>query len=228
MKRLLNAIVNAIVDAMAPRGLICLCCDEYSEGQPLCPTCAASLAAMRLTPEQAGTEHRRSAFKYDGIAKRLVLQLKGACLADAALPLAQGMAEELRTMALPPDTVLTWVTMPKARLRQRGIDHGRTLCEAVAAQVGLPVRQLLVRTKNTHTQRGLSHDARLTNLSGTITCRTAAHGTVVLIDDVMTTGATGTLCAKLLMAAGAADVRVLTATRAMLRGRETQSRKGES
>lgn len=225
MKRLLNAIA----DAIAPRGLICLCCDEYSEGQPLCPACAASLAAMRLTPEQAGTEHRRAAYKYEGIAKRLVLLLKGSCLADAALPLAQGMVEELRAMALPPDTVLTWVTMPKARLRQRGIDHGRTLCEAVAAQVGLPVRQMLVRTKNTHTQRGLSHDARMTNLSGTIACPTAVHGTVMLIDDVMTTGATGTLCAKMLMAAGAADVRVLTATRALLHGKDAQStQKGES
>lgn len=226
MKRLLNSIAGAIADAVAPRGLICLCCDEYSEGQPLCPACAANLASLRLTPDQAGTEHRRGVFRYEGIAKRLVLLLKGSCVADAALPLAQGMAEELRAMALPPDTVLTWVTMPRARLRQRDIDHGRTLCEAVAAQVRLPVRQLLVRTKNIHTQRGLSHDARLTNLSDSLTCRTALHGTVVLIDDVMTTGATGTLCAGLLMDAGASDVRVLTATRAILRGRDPQ--KGES
>lgn len=226
MKRLLNALTGAIADAVAPRGLICLCCDEYSEGQLLCPACAANLASLRLTPDQAGTEHQRGVFRYEGIAKRLVVQLKDSCVADAAFPLSQGMAEELRAMALPPDTVLTWVTMPQARLRQRGIDHGRTLCEAVAAQVHLPVQQLLVRTKNTHTQRGLSHDARLTNLSGSITCRTAVHGTVVLIDDVMTTGATGTLCARLLMAAGASDVRVLTATRAILRGRDPQ--KGES
>lgn len=212
MKRLLQAIA----DVLWPRGVKCLCCDEYSDGEPLCPGCATALQAMRLTPEQAGTPERHGVFRYDSLAKRLVLLLKEGCVADAALPLAEGIAQELRTMTLPADTVFTWVTMSDVRQRKRGIDHGRTLCEAVAAKMGFPAQQLLIRTRNTHTQRGLSHDERLKNLSGVFASKAAVHGTVVLIDDVMTTGATGALCSQVLLDSGASAVYVITATRAML------------
>lgn len=208
--------LQALADVLWPRGVKCLCCDEYSEGEPLCPACSASLQGMRLDPSLGGTPDRRGVYRYDGIAKRLVLLLKESCVADAALPLAVGIAKELRTMALPPDTVFTWVTMPDVRRRKRGIDHGRTLCEAAAAELGFPARQLLIRVKNTHTQRGLSHDERIKNLSGVFASKGDVHGTVVLIDDVMTTGTTGALCAKVLLESGASSVLVMTATRAML------------
>lgn len=209
-------LLQAIADTLWPRGVKCLCCDEYSEGEPLCPACSAALHAMRLNTELAGTPQRCSVYRYDGLAKQLVLLLKESCVADAAIPLAAGIVQSLRTMPLPADTVLTWVTMPDVRKRKRGIDHGRTLCETVAAEMGLPARQLLIRTKNTHTQRGLSHDERLKNLIGIFASKGKVHGTVVLIDDVMTTGATGALCSQVLLDAGASSVYVITATRAML------------
>lgn len=213
MKRFLRKLE----DALWPRGLKCLCCDALSEGHLLCPTCLAALKAVSLPREEQGNDHSRSVYRYEGVAKQLVLLLKEECAGDAALPLAQGIAATVKEMHLLPDTVLTWVTMPEVRRMKRGIDHGRTLCEAVAALTGFEARQLLVRVGSVHTQRGLDRTARLQNLSGTIACKGRISVPVLLIDDVMTTGATSSLCADVLKAAGATDVYVLTATRAMLK-----------
>ena len=203
-------------DVLWPRGVKCLCCDGFSDGELLCLTCMAALNAMKLDVLDQGSGHFRSVYRHDGAAKQLVLLLKDECLADAAQVLADGMAAAIREMALPKDTILTWVTMPELRRKKRGIDHGRTLCEAVAARTGLEVRQLLVRVGDVHTQRGLDRDARMKNLAGSLKCSGKVSGTVLLIDDVMTTGATSALCAELLMEAGASQVFVMTATRAML------------
>lgn len=208
--------LSVLADVFWPRGVKCLCCDTLSNGEALCPTCRKALHVMRLASDDAGDDRVRNVFRHDGVAKALVLRLKFDCLSDAAAVLAQDMVEEMRRMNLPSDVVLTWVTMPDRRRRERGIDHGRMLCEEVGRLSGLPVRQLLRRTGRIHTQRGLGREARLRNLSGTFECKERLSTPVLLIDDVMTTGATVSACAEVLMAAGAPCVYALTATRAML------------
>lgn len=218
--------VRWLEDILWPRGFKCLCCDHLSEGEPLCPDCTKALKALRISSAAAQKRNVRSVYRYDGVAKQLVLQLKYECAADAAAVLAEGMAEAAREMSLPPDTVLTWVTMPEMRRKKRGIDHGRTLCEAVSARTGLPVRQLMQRKGRIHTQRGLNRTGRLKNLTGSFVCSEALHSPVLLIDDVMTTGATSMLCTSVLLAAGAAQVHVLTATRVIVEKRSTLIQKG--
>lgn len=214
--------LSTLGEVFWPRGLKCMCCDELSEGNALCPACRKALRALRLDRAEAGEDGIRSVYRYDGTAKALVLLLKGSCLVDAAEVLAADMYEAMKTMAIPPDTVLTWVTMPAQRLRVRGIDHGRALCEALGRISGMPVRQLLTRKGKLHTQRGLSKEARLQNLSGTLMCEEPLSRPVLLVDDVLTTGATASACAEVLMAAGARAVYVLTATRVMLKKIEDQ------
>ena len=207
------SLLRKLEDILWPRGLKCICCDEYAQGEPLCPDCRNALEAMRLSPKQTGDDQVRSVYRYDGVAKQLVLALKLENVADAAIPLADAMAAVALEMQLPPDTVLTWVTMPDQRRRQRGIDHGRRLCEAVAARTGLPAQKLLSRTGRFHTQRGLSREERLRNLGGTVACNQNVTTPVLLIDDVLTTGATISICAEVLLKAGAPAVYALTATR---------------
>lgn len=216
---------EVLADIFWPRGIACLCCEELIEGGVLCPDCQAALAAMRMKPYEQGTVH--SAYHYDGLAKELVIMLKLECVEDAADVLAAAMAEEIRSMELPENTVLTWVTMPRRRLRERGIDHGRTLCEAVSRLCGMEVRQLLERQGRFRTQRGLRQQARLKNLNGTVVCNEKVDMPVLLIDDVTTTGATASVCAEALLAAGAPQVAVLTATRAMHISQENDNRKAD-
>lgn len=206
--------LNLLAEVIWPHGLKCLCCDELSEGERLCPACEKALKAIHLSPFDAGDDNIRSVYRYDGVAKQLVLLLKEDGLADAAAVLAEGMADAIRTMKLPPDTVLTWVTMPEKRRRKRWIDHGRKLCEEVALRTGLPARQLLSRKGNLHTQRGLNREARLRNLNGSIACNERVTTPVVVIDDVLTTGTTVSTCADALREAGAPSVYAVTATKA--------------
>lgn len=214
---------EVLEDVFWPRGIACLCCNELIDGGILCTNCQDALNAMRVKSHEQGDI--RSTYYYDGMAKELVVMLKFECVEDAAQVLAEAMVEEIRCMNLPDDTVITWVTMPKKRLRERGIDHGRTLCEAVSKLCGLEVRRLLMRQGRFCTQRGLSQEARLKNLNGTIICTEKVDVPVLLIDDVTTTGATASVCADALLAAGAPRVEVLTATRAMHISQDKDNRK---
>ena len=218
-------LFQVLTDIFWPRGTACLCCDELIDGGIICPDCQDALDAVRMKHEEQGDV--RSAYHYDGLAKRLVIMLKMECAADAADVLAEAMAEEICGMNMPENTVLTWVTMPKRRFRERGIDHGRKLCEAVSRRCGLQVCQLLERQGRFRTQRGLKQEERLHNLNGTVVCTKQVDVPVLLIDDVTTTGATVSVCAEALMAAGAPYVAALTATRAMHISQEKEDRKAD-
>ena len=203
-------------DTLWPRSLGCLCCDDISSGKPLCPACQKALDALKLADDKATNENIRSIYRYDGVVRQLVILLKDHCVQDAAQVLAQQMAEEIKAMNLPDDTVLTWVTMPDIRKKKRGIDHGYTLCEAVGSMTGMPAKELLIRIKNSHTQRGLNREARLRNIADSIRCENNIPYPVVLIDDVLTTGASVSVCLDALKGAGAPQVWAVTATKVVL------------
>ena len=209
MIRWLKRLFGVVTDTVWPAGAVCVCCDEGAEGQLICRKCARQLREYRLHD----TGNIRSAWPYFDRPKELVTGLKYECIADCAKVLADGMADVACEMNLPENTVVTWVPMPAIRRRARGIDHGRLLAEAVAARLGLPVRQLLVRKKSGHTQRGLSREKRMRNLEKAFESCDRIRQPVLLIDDVLTTGSTMRVCSKVLKRAGATKVYVLTATR---------------
>ncbi|MGN0747801.1 MAG: ComF family protein [Aristaeellaceae bacterium] len=218
--------------AVYPRRTLCLLCAGLSRGGFLCEGCRERLASVRLTgrlcdvcghPLEDGACRfcrgkspcrMRSVWRHEEAALVLVHRLKYQAVADCALPLARGIADLAAGMNLPADTVVTWVTMPKRRLRERGIDHGRALAEETARLLGLPCRRLLTRRGEGHTQHGLSREARLKNLTGAFACGERLIRPVLLVDDVMTTSATARSCAACLRAAGAPEVVVITATQA--------------
>jgi competence protein ComFC len=100
---------------------------------------------------------------------------------------------------------------------QRGFNQAALLSREVSRRTHVPVANALRRVKNTAAQAGLTNAKRRLNVSGAFLAksRSALRGKrVLLIDDVLTTGATAASCARALKAAGAAEVTLLTLARA--------------
>lgn len=198
-----------LLRALYPERVVCVACGRPSHGEFLCNACQEELEQLRLD----GTRLHAS-YRYAGVAKKLVHRLKFDNVTAAATVLARAMALDAVQLRLPPDTVVTWVTMPEKRKRIRGIDHGQVLARAVALRLGLEARRLLIRSEkySLRTQRGASRAKRLQNLQGLFTAEKNLPRHVLLVDDVTTTGATMQTCTQCLCRGGA-RVFGLTATR---------------
>lgn len=207
-------------DAVWPEGVLCCVCGRITDGDSLCPSCRLDLQAQgyvfswdRAEPAPGLTAWGLR--PHTGIHRTLIHRLKYGAEARAARELASLVLPLPETLSFSPDTVVTWVTMPDFRYRDRAIDHGRLLAEAVARQLSLPCRQLLMRRdRRVKSQVTLSMTGRRANLKDAFEPRETISFPVLLIDDVRTTGTTLTRCAEALRKGGAQQVTAITMTRA--------------
>ncbi|WP_374012630.1 ComF family protein [Pseudoxanthomonas koreensis] len=199
---------------------LCAACHQaLPRNQPACVRCALPLAA-------AGTcgacLHRppllatvRAAFVYTAPLDRLLPRYKFRGDLAAGRLLARLMLAEVA--GCDPPQALVPVPLHRARLRRRGYDQALELARPLAAALGLPVHDsLLRRVRATAAQSELDATARRRNLHGAFQARSRgpvpAH--VVLVDDVMTTGATLHAAATALRRAGVARVDAWVCARA--------------
>lgn len=153
---------------------------------------------------------------YAGTGKRLVLGLKHADRLDLVPPLASWLAGRAATLALAPETLVVPVPLHRWRLIRRRYNQSAELARALAPHLGLEVApDLLRRTRATPSQEGRDRAARADNLSGAIAvaprrAEMLAGRPVLLIDDVLTSGATLAACSGALLAAGFGPVDILT------------------
>ncbi|MBO0347497.1 ComF family protein [Roseibium sp. CAU 1637] len=156
----------------------------------------------------------RAPLVYRGPATRLVTGLKFGGRRDLAGPMAGLMAHPARTMVVA-ETLLVPVPLHPWRRISRRFNQSADLAKALAGRVGgIYDPFTLTRSRPTRQQVGLEAKARQANVRNAFTVNPdrlhLLHGRhVVLIDDVLTTGATVTACAKALLKAGAAEVDVL-------------------
>jgi ComF family protein len=129
--------------------------------------------------------------------------------------MGQLLREALESRAVDAD-LLVPVPLSAARLRQRGFNQAALLAEEIAVSVGgLVAPDLLTRTERP-SQRSLGEADRLSNLAGAFRCARPAETRgkrILLVDDVVTTGATASACADTLAQAGAARICVLAFAR---------------
>jgi ComF family protein len=152
-----------------------------------------------------------AALEYEGAARALVgaLKFRGAVgLADsmAALMVATAPAERLRDTLVP-------VPLHPARRRSRGFNQAERLAQALGRRAGLTVADCLVRGGPGLRQVGRDRAARLTGPMGSVRAARAVPSSAVLVDDVVTTGATLAACAAALRAAGSREVTALVFAR---------------
>lgn len=194
--------------------------------EPLCPCCGTPFGI----PVPAGTQcgpcltrpppwsRARAALVYGGAARELVLKFKRADRTDLARGLANLMLRAGAGLLSEADLIAPVPLHPR-RLWQRRYNQSALLAEALGRQAGLPVvLDLLQRVRATPSLGGLGRLGRRRALAGAIRAHPARRGLIagariLLVDDVLTTGATMAACQRALARAGAAAVDVLTLTR---------------
>ncbi len=163
----------------------------------------------------------RAALPYRGTGRALVLALKHADRTDLAKPLGFWLATAARPLVMA-DQVLVPVPLHWTRLLIRRYNQAQLLAREVGRTLDLPViPDALVRRRATRSLGQQGRDARAVALKEAIV-QHHRHGSalrdrpVLLVDDVMTSGATLAACAEAAIAAGAAEVSVLAVARVLL------------
>lgn len=203
-------LFQALVTGLIPP--LCAACGRTCHGGKIvCSRCARRLAAADPL-EGAGTpglDRTWSSAAHDGVARDLIVALKFRRL----LPVAELMADRIHWLA--PAVLLsgTIVPVPTSPLRSalRGFDPAAEIASALAVRTGLPLSTCLAR-RGGGRQVGRRRSERIGH-PPLIQARGEVPRSVLLIDDVLTTGATLTACTQALRKAGAIRVVAITFSR---------------
>lgn len=178
----------------------------------VCPSCLDTLP--RLTKDEQRRDVKNTALvlaplRYEGAVRESLLRYKFGGLTAYAAVYAEFLAKCIDENEISCDSI-TWVPLSRRRLRQRGYDQARLLAEALAKRLGLPCERLLVKRRHTRPQSGIgSREKRKANAAGAYAAadpQLVQGKRVLLVDDIVTTGATLSSCAGVLAEAGCAAV----------------------
>ena len=200
-------LLRAVSLAARPRCFGCL-----TPGDWLCPSCRGSLQPSPPGRPIPGIHRAHIPWLYEGAARDLVLALKLRARRPAALPLARAVVQAIRSSGTGAEAI-TWVPGRRRDVRVRGFDHAELIAREAGVHLGLPAVRLLERTMDRPDQTTLSSHARWTNLEGAFVAR-GRVAKVILVDDLVTTGATAAACAAALERGGTAQIEVAAPCRA--------------
>ncbi len=208
-------MIDAFLAVIAPH--ICSGCSEY--GSPLCDSCmndivsedfgrcvwclkpTADMHQCKACTQATGVTATWAIGERTEVLKRLLNDYKFEARREAANALASLLDMTLPT--LPTETVISWVPTAPAHIRERGFDHAAKLARAFAVRRGLIAQPLLTR-RHGGSQHILNRSARAEAAEQAFgVMGDTAPPVVLLIDDVLTTGATMRACTKLLKNNGA-------------------------
>lgn len=207
MRARLRALGGALLDLVFPPR--CPACGEDpAPGTPFCPVCDG---AVDPAPDLGDGVHAGALF--GGPIADAIHALKYAGRSDAALPLGRWLAGRV---AVPAGAAVAWVPLGPRRRTERTYDQAMLLAAALARASGRPLlRGALRRVRETPPQVGRDRAARARNLQGAFVASPAVAGrAILLVDDVVTTGATVEAADRALREAGARSVAVAALARA--------------
>ncbi len=230
-----RAVLRTVLDLALPP--LCPACRDPVEGQALCPACWSKLSfisrpycerlgipfvydpgpgilSMEAIADPPAYQRARAAVRFDEISRALVHALKYGDRLDLAPMMGRWISHAGRELLAEADALIP-VPLHWRRLWARRFNQSAMLAAAISTASGVPVAAgALKRVKPTAQQVGLSRTERAANVQGAFRVPPEGRGAVagrrlVLVDDVLTSGATVDGCARALLRAGAANVDVL-------------------
>ena len=212
----IQAFGGALLDlAFPPR---CPACGDAP--QPASPFCALCEGAIDPVPGEIGrtclsgeTGDVRAGALFGGPIADAIHALKYGDRAEAAVPLGRWLAGRVE---VPPGARVVWVPLGRRRRIERGYDQAMLLAGSFARAAGLRLlRGAMRRVRETLPQVGRDRAARASNVRGAFAASKAVSGLdLVLVDDVVTTGATAEAACQALREAGARSITVVALARA--------------
>lgn len=187
------------------------------DAAPLCAACAGPETSLRNLIGRRKLDLVRSALVYDTVSAKLVLALKYGDRHDIGVSLGALLVPAIRRLGRGRDALLVPIPLHPQRLRTRRYNQSLVLARSAALVTGHEVQpELLRRIKPTGQQKGRGFEGRFRNLSGAFAASPEVAGReVILVDDVLTSGATLIAAARALRRAGAAHICAVTAARAI-------------
>lgn len=225
-----NAFLCRLLDLFyPPRCVWCHCfLVEGEKRDGVCKSCRTSLPVFNRDERQKnlpGLDSCTSLLEYKGNVRQSILRYKFNGLSFYSSVYTDLMITRLDREEYVCDYV-TWVPLSRKRLRNRGYDQAKLLSEEFATRAGLPCEELLKKVRNTAPQSGTgSRVERKSNIKDayrTVQEEKIIGKTILLVDDIVTTGATLSECAQALKRAGANQVRALTLARTDLKSLELE------
>lgn len=200
----------------------CIICREtIEEDKLICDDCRNKIRFNRdiyIIRREALEIECYSAAYYTGIIVELVKKLKYNSGFDSGKVLAEFLLEHIKTKNLDFD-LITFVPMHKRALKKRGFNQSSYLAKLVSEELNRPMLNCLEKNFYTKDQIGLSGEVRWENQANsyrTVNEKYIKDKKILLIDDVITTGATSFYCSKELLKAGAQKVSILTVAKSRI------------
>lgn len=228
-QKAIKTLLHQLVEVLYPE-VGCLHCGEERQvdnDYGLCTHCMDELEMLRVFPppiairkplqvDEFAAGHRFSRviapFEFGAMPKTLIYAFKRSKKRYLARPLARYMVTALEYANIKSDMCVS-VPMFAKRQKQQVFNHADVLAEMVCEQIDIPMVRALTRTRDTTNQKALGKMDRKRNVQGAFelikdACNVKGKR-VLLVDDVLTTGATADVCARVLLRAGATRVDVL-------------------
>ncbi|MFA5674937.1 MAG: ComF family protein [Christensenellales bacterium] len=198
-----------VLNAVFPSIPVCVVCGvEKGVVSHLCPVCSGVMERLEAGYVKALALDAYSCYRYEGAAADIIKAYKYGGARWMSAFIAKMIMHTVCDSRISWDIICN-VPLHEKKRKSRGFDQSELIAVRLSEYTGKPYHNALRRTRNTPSQTRLDWRQRRENMEGAFEAE-AAEGNVLLIDDVLTTGATVAECAQTLARSGAGSVTVAT------------------
>lgn len=207
---LLISLKDELLDIIYPPKDNCIICGEEFLG--ICPLCTEKIKRVKETDGILAYGY------YSGVLKQLILEFKYKKNFVAGMILVEFLFDLIKDSNVSIDGIV-FIPSSKKTLKQRGFNQCEYLANELSKKIKVDLYKDIIKVKNTKEQKLLSKEDRFKNISGAFDLKdknNIKNKRLLLIDDVVTTGATVYECEKILKKNGAESIKILTVAKSYI------------